>query len=69
MAYPFHNATKDISAIVTVYEGHRMNRSIVPDTDYPKPFRPQEIHEIARLFEPEDFQILARPLDTADLEE
>ena len=63
----FHNATKAISTIV--HEGHRFNHSVVTDVDYPKSFRQQDIHEIARLLEPEELQILARSLDTVDLEE
>ena len=67
VAAPFHDATKAISAIV--HEGHRFNHSVVTDADYPKSFRPQDIHKIARSLEPEELQILARSLDTADLEE
>ena len=66
VAAPFHDATQVISAIV--HEGHRFNHSVVSEVDYPKSFRPQDIHEIARSLEPEELQILARSLDTVDLE-
>lgn len=67
VAAPFHDATKVISAIV--HEGHRFNHSVVTDADYPNSFRSQDIHEIARSLEAEELQILARSLDTTDLEE